>query len=278
MTRKPEGDRFEHLEFDEPLSIAGDEQEQQVVQKVPVVGGGEGMLASGPMETHAYHERALQAFYRGEYEQALRYYTRVLELDRKHVPAWVGQVQMLIELNELREADLWADKSLELFRENGDLLSAKAVARARLGKTTDAMQCSDAGLRARDSSAYRWLARGEVLLARKEDRVQDCFDRAAMEPDANWYTRVWSARIYHRYQRFTNAVIAARAGVELAPHAPFAWYVRGLCERELAMPGYRDSFQRALDIDGTFQLARSALRSAAGASWATRLMRRIRKR
>ena len=71
---------------------------------------------------------------------------------RRHVPAWVGQVQMLVELGELHEADLWADKALELFRDNGELPSAKAVARARLGRAADALQCSDAGLRAPENA------------------------------------------------------------------------------------------------------------------------------
>lgn len=277
MSKAPEGDRFEHLEFEEPLSLSGQEEEHSL-QHLPTVRPGEGLLSAEPMETHAYHDRAVQAFQRGDFEKALRYDTRALELDRKHVPAWVGQVQMLIELNELHEADLWADKALELFRDNGELLSAKAVARARLGRSSDALQCSDAGMRSRGSSAYRWLARGEVLLARQEERIESCFDRAAAEPDADWFTRIWTARIYYHYRRYTSALIAARAGVDMAPHAPFAWYVRGLCERELAMASYRQSLERALEIDGTFNLARAALRQPARGSWVARWVRRMRGR
>jgi hypothetical protein len=41
-------------------------------------------------------------------------------------------VQMLVMLGEHREARLWADKALELFSNNGELLAAKAQACARL--------------------------------------------------------------------------------------------------------------------------------------------------
>ena len=52
-----------------------------------------------------YHRR------RGEYETALRYYSRALELDKTLVLAWAAQVQMLIQLGEAPEADLWSRKA-----------------------------------------------------------------------------------------------------------------------------------------------------------------------
>jgi Flp pilus assembly protein TadD len=44
---------------------------------------------------------------------------------------WTGQVRMLIELKEFHEAKLWADKALEKFPNEPELLAAKAVALAR---------------------------------------------------------------------------------------------------------------------------------------------------
>lgn len=183
---------------------------------------------------------------------------------------------MLVELNELREADLWADKALDLFKNNGDLLSAKAVAKARRGEKSAAMSCSDAGLSARGSSAYRWLARGEVLLAAVQDQASACFDRALLEPDADWFTGLSIARVYRRYGWHTNALIAAKKATEQSPQSPFAWYVRGLCERDLAIGGYKASLQRALEVDGTFALARAALRASPDATWVRRMFRRLR--
>lgn len=268
------GNRFEHLEFDDGSLHREQQQEQQEQRREKREAPG--VLQSAPMDRHAYHQRAVQAFHRGEFEQAMRYFTRTLELDRAFVPAWVGQVQMLIELDEVREADLWANKALELFREHGDLLAAKAVARVRLRDRKGAMACSDASVAARGTSAYRWLARGEVLLAGDQPQAGSCFERAVLEPDADWFTEVWVARLYRRYGRHTNALVAAKKGTERAPHAPFAWYIRGLCERDLAL-SYRTSLERALEIDNGFVLARVALRAPAGASWVQRWLRRMRK-
>lgn len=267
------GNRFEHLEFDDE-SLRRTEQEQQQPQ---ASNERPGVLSSAAMDRHAYYDKALEAFHRGEFERALRSFTRTLELDRAFVPAWVGQVQMLIEMGELREADLWADKALELFKSNGDLLSAKAVARAHKGDRSVAMATSDAGLAARGSSAYRWLARGDVLLACNASTVEPCFERAFLEPDADWFTFIWAARIYRRYNRHTNAMVAARKGSEAAPHAPYAWYIRGLCERDLAFASCAHCFERAIELDGTFHLARSALREGVKVSWLRRMVRRVRR-
>jgi tetratricopeptide (TPR) repeat protein len=260
-------DRFEHLEFDdEPPRLRTEQRRQEEP----------GVLRSEPMETHAYHQRAIQSFQRGDFEQAMRYFTRTLELDRGFVPAWVGQVQMLIELKELREADLWADKALELFRDQGELLSAKAVARTRLHDVRAALRFSDSALAARGASAYRWLARGEVLLASEQAKAAACFDRAMIEPDADWFTRLWIGRLYRMYGNHTQALMAARQATEQAPHAPYAWYIRGLCERDLAMGNYRSSLEHALEVDPAFVVARTALREPANASWFKRWYRRMR--
>src|SRR5262245_47287675 len=62
---------------------------------------------------------------RGLYENALRYYSRSLELDKSQVGGWVGQVRMLVALDEIVEAELWARKALELFKNHGDLLAGR---------------------------------------------------------------------------------------------------------------------------------------------------------
>ena len=47
------------------------------------------------------------------------------------VAGWVGQVQMLVQLQEYPEADLWSRKGLELFPNNGELLAGRAQAFCR---------------------------------------------------------------------------------------------------------------------------------------------------
>ena len=113
-----------------------------------------------------YFGEARAAFEAGNYEQGLRLYSKVLEYNPQNAAAWTGQVRMLIELNEFREAKLWADKALERFPSEPELLAAKAVALGRSGDLQGAMAFSDASIEERGDTPYVWLARGDVMLAR----------------------------------------------------------------------------------------------------------------
>src|SRR6267378_5147423 len=107
--------RFGNLEF-------GNESEEQS-QKY-----------SGLVKDDAYYAaEARSAFENGNFESALRLYSKVLEYNPQNAQAWAGQVRMLIELGEFQEARLWADKALERFPHEAELLAAKSVALARTG-------------------------------------------------------------------------------------------------------------------------------------------------
>ena len=86
---------------------------------------------TAPVKDEAYYlAEARAAFENGKFEPGLRFYAKVLEFNARNAAAWTGQVRMLIELGEFREAKLWADKALERFPNEPELLAAKAVALA----------------------------------------------------------------------------------------------------------------------------------------------------
>src|SRR4051794_126086 len=107
--------RFNNLEF-------GNQPEQRLPLQQPEAKG----------EAHYFSEAKL-AFEEARFEMALRLYSKVLEFNHNNPAAWTGQVRMLIELGEFREARLWADKALERFPREPELLAAKGVALGRSG-------------------------------------------------------------------------------------------------------------------------------------------------
>src|SRR5712691_7389429 len=142
--------RFGNLEF-------GDEFNQQ------------SQKSTGLVKDDAYYmAEARSAFENGNFESALRLYSKVLEFNPSNADAWTGQVRMLVELGEFREARLWADKAIERFPHEPELLAAKAVALGRSGDLDAALIFSDAAVRERGDTPYIWLARADVLLAREE--------------------------------------------------------------------------------------------------------------
>lgn len=228
--------RFSSLEFD------GQGRDEE---KLPHRQGGAGEAVTA----QAYVAKARAADQWGEYETALRLYTRALQEDRAAIPAWVGQVQMLVLLGECREARMWSDKALELFRNNGELLAAKAQACLRQRERNDAMACSDASLAAPGSSAWRWQVRGEVLLDQQRRHAEECFQKSLAEADADWFDRIVIARIYLRYNRATNALSYAQAAAGMRPTHGYVWFVLGNCQKSLGLkPLAQESYQRCLQL------------------------------
>ncbi|MHC5002530.1 MAG: hypothetical protein ACYTJ0_05345 [Planctomycetota bacterium] len=258
--------RFSRLEFDHEHGRERAEEHRALEEGTPVRTAGH------------YAELAEHACRRGRFESALQHYTRCVREDRTAIPAWVGQVQMLVQLGEYAEARLWADKSLELFRNNGDLLAAKAQAALRDGDRATALAASDASLKAPGSSPWRWEVRGEVLLARGARLYRDCFQKALAEPAADWFDRVVIARILLFHGRAAAALDHAQQAVQRRPAHAYNWLVLAECQ---SVMGWRSpaeaSCRRCLELEPDLHEARVALEAILRQRSLTGLLRRLRR-
>src|SRR3972149_3812291 len=132
--------RFNKLEFDDEQPPGGDAEPGAAVRRDDI----------------DWMKRADQHRRGGLYENALKFYSRALELDRARIDGWLGQGQMLGGLGEYPEAELWARKALELFPSHGDLMAGRAQALCRLGDSPRAYESCDGSLKQSGQSAYRW--------------------------------------------------------------------------------------------------------------------------
>lgn len=238
------------------------------LQTAPEVGSGTAVKDAD----HNYAS-ACEARFWGDHELALRLYTRTLSEDRGRVAAWCGQVQMLVQLREYDEAKLWADKALEVFPKQGDLLACRAQACARLGDRRDAMACSDLSMAAPGSSPWRWEVRGETLLACKEPHHHDCFDRAACEPGFDWFDYLVIAEILEHYNRLASAMKQVHLALGKRPDHAYNWYVLGRCQQGLGWTGAaKQSYRRALELAPHYELARHSLAAAGKIALLSRLL------
>ncbi|MGL5097636.1 MAG: tetratricopeptide repeat protein, partial [Planctomycetia bacterium] len=182
------------------------------------------------------------------FENALRYYSRVLELDALKVPAWVGQVRMLIGLEEYPEAELWAGKALERFKDQPELLAARSQTCTRLGRLDDARAWSDQSLRAAGESAYRWQARGEMLLSTRDTMSDYCFERASVA-DRDWLVRLETAEIYLFYDTPSKALAWLQKALESAADQPSIYLAMARTQRKLGLyPLAKRSYREVLNL------------------------------
>lgn len=224
--------RFENLE------LGGESEEQPRRQKALV------------KDEVYYLSEAQTAFEKGEFEAALRNYGKVIEFNPQSASAWTGQVRMLIELGECQEAKLWADKALEQFPSEPELLAAKAVALARNGDLHGALIFSDSSIEERGNTPYVWLARGDVLLSREETRADYCFEKAQMLAPRDWFVAWLAARIRYFHEQFALALKLLQQAVEWNAGQFILWLDLGKCQEALGLEApARLSFTQAKQLN-----------------------------
>jgi len=239
--------RFEHLEFDanaKSADLAGT------------------ALTGSDEKRHL--QKAYESFTTGNFEQALRDYSKVLEYNPLSPDAWVGQARMLIELEEYREANLWADKGLEKLPRCAELLAAKAVALARLGDTAAALTYSDNAMAEKGETSYIWLSRGDVLLSANEARHSECFERAFQLNPVDWALPWLASRICAFYKKIALALKHAQKAIELDATRAVSWAQLGLCQLALNLPQQAEkSFHQARELDSRCEGAYEGIRQLA---------------
>ncbi|MFM7101004.1 MAG: tetratricopeptide repeat protein [Verrucomicrobiota bacterium] len=221
--------------------------------------------------------QAWASFERGEFEPALRWFSRVLEHDPHRGAAWTGQVRALIEMGQYPEAGVWADQALDRFPDAAELLAAKAVSLGRQGRSREAMPLADAAVERPGESAYVWLARGDVLLAAGMRQVDPCFDRARQAEPGSWQVRWLGGRIRAAWGQYAAALQLAREAAALAPDRAVVWLLAGDCQSSLGLaePAAR-SFHQALTLVPDCRPAEAGLARLRSDDWMDRLAARWR--
>ncbi len=246
--------RFNNLEF-------GNEAGDQDSEQKPLV-----------KDEAFYLSEARKAYEEANFEHGLRLYSKVLEFNPQNTSAWTGQVRMLVELREYREAKLWADKALERFPHDPELLAAKAVALARSGDLQEALAFSDASIEERGDTPYIWLARGDVMLAREEARADYCLEKALLLAPGDWFTVWLAARIRCFYEQFAAALKLLQHALELNAAHFLLWLELGNCQQALGLVGpARTSFSQAKQLNPSCHEAGLALMNTANTGLAQRL-------
>ncbi len=220
-----------------------------------------GLLSQeGPRDETHYLAEAQRAYVRADFEQGLRHFARALEENPRSAAAWTGQVRMLTELQEYREAKAWADKALEHHPNHPELLAAKAVALGRLGDLDEAMALSDAAFEERGSSPYLWLARADVLLARGESRADYCLEKAVGLAPHDWFFAWLAARVRKFYRQFAGALKLLQQAIAWDAGQFVVWLDLARCQAELGcLAVARESFRQAIDLNPACNEAHTGL-------------------
>jgi len=223
-----------------------------------------------------YVEEADKQYFTGHHDKALRLYSRALQVDNSQVYPWVGQVFSLLAMDQVKEADLWVTRAIELFPEDATLLSLRALVFAHKGMMNRAIGASDYAL-SRGGTAYAWIARGEILLRAKNKNAPFCFDKALEVAGAdNWKVAMHVGLVYFRRRMYSSALGYFRRACAGEIGNAYLWYHLGRCYYYFSFKEEAiEALSRALEINPDYREAQRALADVKSSNFVTRLFRRL---
>ena len=222
-----------------------------------------------------FHDQAMRFWLAGDFEPALRNYSRALEVNNAFFPAWLGQILMLIELGEYREAAVWSDKAMEMFPEHPELLATKAVACARDGKIQKGLAYSDNSVAQDNITSRVWLARAEVLASRESRVAESCISKAVSIAGNNSpIVRLEAGRLLNKKGSYSAALQYLRAAVDELPKSALAWYALGYCQARLGRSEAKVTLKQSLELHEGWDMPQSELKRLGKMGFIGRLFNR----
>jgi len=220
-------------------------------------------------------------FYQGEYQKALRYFSRAMQVDQSSVESWIGQVKCLIEMKQYKEASIWVLRGLELFPEDPRLVSLQGLTYALNGTVKRAIGCSDYAIsRPVPATAYVWAVRGHILSIADNQNAAFCFDKA-MEVRAkeDWRTPMEIGLLLLAERKWSRAVEFLQCAVQANQKNRFLWKKLGYASERLGLnTAAHEAYTAALHLDAGDREAAHALRNLTSTSLPVRLWRRLTNR
>jgi len=235
--------------------------------------------AVGPDYDQGYYlAEAENLFYQGDYQKALRLYSRAMQVDQSTVDPWIGQVLSLIELGQKREAAMWALRSLELFPEDPRLISLQGLTYALNGTIKRGLACSDYAIsQPLPATAFIWAVRGHILSLADNQNATFCFDKAMeVRQKDDWKTPLRIGLLLISEKKWSRAAEFLELAVQVNGKNPFAWKKLGFAREQLglAQPAL-EAYQAAIHLNVADKEADDAMRRLTCTSLPVRLWRRL---
>lgn len=234
---------------------------------------------AGLYDRQHYEQRADDAFYSGDFQTALRQYSRAMTEDNNSPGPWVGQVLALAGMKQHKEAAVWASRAAAMFPQEPRVLSVQGLTLACNQAPQRAISCSDTALKyvTRDTEAFVWAVRGRILSLSDNANSSFCFDKALeLKPADDWKVPAWIGMMLLDDRKFSRAAHFLSKAIEINPSNGHLWVSLGKAHahsgmNEQAMKAYRS----ALELNPNDRAAETAIAGLMSTPLHQRLWRKI---
>jgi tetratricopeptide (TPR) repeat protein len=239
--------RFSRLETDHKPEGHGDESTDVALRDVlsdlpprPDPDGKDSKIDPAEMVEHGN-----QAFFRGAFKEALRWYSRAIDHDSTVTQPWVALIRTLLFKGDLREAGTWINRGLTLAPNSPHLMAMRAVLYAHRGMLRQAINNSDRVLEEHGNEPLAHMARGEVLLLADNKHADFCFQQSLkLAPSTDWMGPMLIGLIYEKRRQWAKAIQYYAKAAENNERLAVLWYRVGISR---AAMGHTQHARRALD-------------------------------
>lgn len=219
-----------------------------------------------------------ELFFSGEYQKAMRAYSRAMEVDQTAVAPWTGQVLSLIKMKQHREAAMWAMRGVEIFPESGDLVSLQGYTLALTGSHQRAIACSDFAMGLPGGgSPFAWLFRGQILAQADSPNATFCFDKVKeLRPKNDWRLPALAGGFLLEKKKWALALEFLQMAVEAQPKNAFLWTQLALANEKLGLTNpAMQAYRAAMDLNPNNREAYYAMQQLTAVPLPVRLWRRL---
>lgn len=230
----------------------------------------------GSHDPHSLVRQGSDLLIRGEHREAMRLFGRALQLNSTLLEAWVGQIDSLIAMNQIREAEVWSGRALEQYPDDPTLLSIRGTILARQGMLKRAIGTSDYAM-TQGHTVRSWICRSEILMMANNSNASFCMEKAIeMIEENDWESLMHVGLVYHRWSRWAQALeIFQRASAILSNRVEL-WLLIGECQARIGLTNQaHESFKRAQEIEPNNRHIEAMIKRWVKAGPLDRLGRRI---
>ena len=172
-----------------------------------------------------FHE-GLHLTNKGNYELAIAFYNRSLELIPDTPQVWYHHGVALCNLGRYKDAIASYDKALDFQPECYEALSDKGLALSILGDNKAGLVCCDKAIKINPDYYKAWCDRAYILrlLNRRQEALSSCDKALELKSDSH---AAWNIRGLLSNRR-KEALACFEKAVEIQPDYTKSWYNRGL--------------------------------------------------
>lgn len=140
-----------------------------------------------------YYNRGLDYYYKEQYESALKFFDKAIQLKSDYAEAWVGKGIALVKLERYEEALKAYNKVIELKPDDAEVWADKGATLAFMGRYEEALKAFDRAIELKPDLAEAWACKAVALVKlERYPEALEAYDKAIeLNPDdaSAWFNR-----------------------------------------------------------------------------------------